>query len=192
MEHITEHLKKQYPDLVGLFERSSPISELTPKNTHIVEAISRIIVGQMLSRHVANSIFSRVESLFETPESLLELTEAAFTQHGVSKNKAKAILNFAHMYYQNPERFDRWNELEFSQLCKESKDIWGISDWSLSILALFHFGHPDVFPHKDGTLNRAIQNLEKQGVIIDVDNAKPYRSYLALYLWKFIDEMIVL
>ena len=142
----------------------------------------------MLSRHVANSIFSRVESLFETPKLLFDLTETAFTQHGVSKNKAKSILNFAHMYYQKPDRFDRWNELEFLQLCKESKDIWGISDWSLSILALFHFGNPDVFPHKDGTLNRALGKLEEKGISIDVEDARPYKSYLALYLWKFVDE----
>ncbi|MGX1927163.1 DNA-3-methyladenine glycosylase family protein [Vibrio sp. NH-7] len=191
MEKITAHLRQQYPDLIVFLDQASPINELDAKNTHIVEAMARIIVGQMLSRHVANAIFRRVEHLFQSPEQLLECNESDFTQHGVSKNKAKAILNFAEMYFHDPERFEQWSSLDFEQLRREAKDIWGVSDWSLSILAIFHFGHSDVFPEKDGTLKRALFKFQEQKINIDVDDAKPYRSYLALYLWKFIDEDII-
>ncbi|PKH59327.1 hypothetical protein CXF83_21850 [Shewanella sp. Choline-02u-19] len=191
MEDITSYLKQQYPDLKEYIEQATPIVELTAKDTHLVEALSKIIVGQMLSRHVANTIFSKVEHLFEDPKLLLQCSEPDLTQHGISRNKSKAILNFAQMYFENPNRFDNWEKLEFDHLRKESKDIWGVSDWSISILALFHFGHSDIFPDKDGTIKRALVKLEEIGVQVNLDHSRPFRSYLAIYLWKFVDENII-
>ncbi|WP_210472604.1 DNA-3-methyladenine glycosylase family protein [Vibrio crassostreae] len=190
MNSAKNHIYEVNAELVEYIEQVS-IVKIEPHDIDLVKVVSKIIVGQMLSRQAAETIFGRLEHLFNESSSLLGCEESDLTKHGVSRNKAKAILNFARMYSEDKARFDNWPNLSFGELRKESKDIWGISDWSLSILALFHFGHEDVFPDKDGTLKRALNRLEELGVNVDPDLSAPYRSYLALYLWKLIDEKVI-
>ena len=191
---LSKHIKHIHNHNSSLVEYIIQVQEpdlLVQQDIDLVKVVSKIIVGQMLSRQAADTIFSRLEYLFDEPSQLLKCDESDLTQHGVSKNKAKAILNFARMYSEDRERFDGWADLSFDELRRESKDIWGVSDWSLSILALFHFGHEDVFPDKDGTLKRALNRLSELGVVVDPELSAPYRSYLALYLWKLVDEKVI-
>jgi DNA-3-methyladenine glycosylase II len=69
--------------------------------------------------------------------------------------------------------------------------FWGMSDWSAAILSIFYFGHEDVFPASDGTLLRVQALLQSAGYVnanVGGAEAAPYRSYLALYLWKLNDD----
>ncbi|CDT47961.1 DNA-3-methyladenine glycosylase family protein [Vibrio coralliirubri] len=186
-----KHIHEKNRLLVEYINQVSEPDLLVKKNIDLVKVVSKIIVGQMLSRQAADTIFGRIEYLFDEPSHLAKCEESDLTKHGVSKNKAKAILNFARMYSEDMTRFNNWPSLSFDELKRESKDIWGVSDWSLSILALFHFGHEDVFPENDGTLKRAISRLEELGVGVEPDLSVPYRSYLALYLWKLIDDKVI-
>ena len=82
--------------------------------------------------------------------------------------------------------------MEWNTLCESVCGFWGMSEWTASILAIFHFGHEDVYPNGDGSLRRAEKLVSMMRFDDDYrirsDLAAPYRSYLALYLWKALDE----
>ena len=68
----------------------------------------------------------------------------------------------------------------------------GPSHGPAAILAIFHFGHEDLYPEGDGSLKRAEKLLGIKHLVsgykIQPELASPYRSYLALYLWRALGE----
>ena len=112
---------------------------------------------------------------------------------GLSTNKARTICDFAKNVGPDSRAVDFWYDLEPRQLIETVKQHRGLGDWTAGIIALFYVGHEDVFPEGDGSLKRAIsiindQMPRKKRQVFDPENAKPYRSYLALYLWRALDS----
>jgi len=57
------------------------------------------------------------------------------------------------------------------------------------MLAIFHFGHPDVFPSADGSIARASALVtEHLAPTFDPGRAAPNRTLLAAYLWASLDR----
>ena len=191
MKSITKYLELAYPELAPTIKKSSPLKPLKAQNICILRAVTKVVIGQMLSRQAASTIFSRVEPMFEVDKTLRSFKPQDFRIHGVSGNKAKTILLFSELYFEQPERFKQWPNLSLIELQAEVQNIWGISDWTISMLALFYFGNKDVFPTKDGTINKVLKLLNDKKIKIEPEKAKPYRSYLALILWKIKDEGLI-
>ncbi len=93
------------------------------------------------------------------------LPEHELRSAGLSSRKATAIANFGEQFCSKPERFEAWAFASYEDLRDDVSKIWGLSDWSAAILALFHFGHADVWPAADGSLQRAVRmiNDKQQG-----------------------------
>lgn len=193
---IKEFLKHAYPSISHLFDQVETIEPLTSQNLDVREAVIRIVIGQMLSRVAATSIHNRVLSLARQRgyQSTWQLTGHDFISCGISKNKVRTITEFLSSYENNSVNIDRWIELEPDKLFKEVSQYWGMSDWTASMLSIFYFGHPDVYPYRDGTIKKAEALLERyfreNNENFDADLAKPYRSILALYFWKFVDQEV--
>jgi len=188
---IRKKLVATYPEIEELLTSCSSIDKLKPREVNVLEAVVKIVIGQMLSRHAAETIFQRVKCLMIKDPSLLSINPEDFYLCGVSKQKTKAIMLFSEKYSANSSRFDKWSSISFEELSKEVELIWGISTWTASMLAIFYFAFEDVFPYKDGTIQRALEKLKERGIFIKPELATPYRSYLALYLWKFIDDELI-
>ena len=59
------------------------------------------------------------------------------------------------------------------------------------MLAISQFHHEDVFPWTDGSIVRAAKLLSAQfygNGTFNSEKGSPYRTYLALYFWKALDE----
>mgnify|MGYP000320632535 CR=1 FL=1 len=52
-----------YPNLSIYLANLSTVEQIEPNNSSVLSAISKIIIGQMLSRKSASTIFQRAESL---------------------------------------------------------------------------------------------------------------------------------
>lgn len=164
------------------------------KNVALEEAVVEIIVGQMLSGAAADTIYRRLQCL-ATERSLLgtyQLSMEALRAAGVSSFKAKAISEFAVTFEQDPERFKSWSTLSYDELVIDVSKLWGLSNWSASILALSHFGMIDVWPAEDGSIQRAVKRV-RANLDPDFDHVKgsPYRSYLARYFWAALDNAVI-
>jgi DNA-3-methyladenine glycosylase II len=190
---IKETILSSNPDLAYYLFQLPAIDKLQPKEISVLDAISRIVIGQMLSKNVAITIISRAEKLSCRLEKkgISFLSETELRQCGISSNKAKAIKMFSEKYLNEEERYENWKNLQPTGLFIEVEKHWGISSWSASMLAIFYFGFEDVYPIGDGSINRVTNKLEQKGIIIDSQKSAPFRSYLALYLWKILDHKII-
>ena len=74
--------------------------------------------------------------------------------------------------------------MTFPELRRSVSSFWGLSDWTASILAIFHFGHADVLPMSDGSIVRAIRYVEQHLMPPDerfaADLASTYGTYLSM------------
>ncbi len=186
-----KHLRETYPRLLYFFDVLGPIE--IPKSTlSVPEAVVRIIVGQMLSRTAARAIYQRLvnERDIRKLTGTWCLEEAILRECGLSIQKRRTIAQFAEIYKFDPMRIEMWNDLDPEALIKEVRSFWGMSDWTAAMLAIFQFSHEDFFPWSDNSIIRATKLVELhiyRTKCFEPDNAAPYRTRLALYLWKSLD-----
>jgi DNA-3-methyladenine glycosylase II len=189
-----KHIKSVLPLVAPIVEATGPVALPRGGETPLWVAVPKIIVGQMLSGHVADVIYARVQKAIEEQAVpyAWKLPVAQLRACGVSSRKIRTLQAFGSTYQSQPSIAVQWPQLPYDELRDQVGKIWGLGEWSASMLAIFHFGHEDVFPHSDGSLLRALRILSKfQNVPIDefdTSKASPYRTYLALHLWKALDQ----
>lgn len=185
------HLRSAYPHLDRIFETVGEVDLGAPGAGDVAEKVVEIIVGQMLSGTAADTIYGRLK--VKAAAMCLSSTHALPVEEiracGVSGRKAQAIGMFSQTYIADPARFTAWASLDYPALKKDVSSLWGLSEWSASILALSHFAMPDVWPSADGSIKRAVSMIElASGVPFDPDLGAPFRSYLARSLWASLDS----
>ena len=196
-KRISHFLQERYPSLAPLIDELGTLRKLRRQETPVPEAVVRVTIGQMLSGKAARSIYDKVRSEAERRKlagSWL-LDHRTLRRCGLSARKIRTIREFAESYSCDRKRFEAWPSLVSDELFAEVRSFWGMSDWSAAMLGIFYFAHEDIFPETDGSLRRAIALLPKAGYwhhrqsrLFDADRATPFRSYLALYLWKALDQ----
>lgn len=194
------YLAHTYPDHADLFELIPPVEQISGKTANVPEAVLRVVIGQMLSRAAARTIFDRVITTARMEQSEPWMLEASRLKScGLSSSKSKTIIEFRHKYLTHPAKYDRWPTLAHEVLQEEICEHWGMSYWTAGILSLFYFGNEDVFPKGDASLEKAIRKLTARCAnkkrhnikVLDAEQASPYRSYLALYLWRALDSEFI-
>ena len=194
--NIKRVLKAAYPEHESLFRQLETIQKLTPRDLPLPEAVVRVVTGQMLSGAVAKAIYERITTS-ATQQRLAGswlLDYDTLRTCGLSGSKARTICAFGSKIGEDASALEHWRKIDPEALFQEIKSNKGMGDWTAAIIALFYVGHEDVFPWGDGSLQRAIAVLQRTGARrsrryrFDPDRARPYRSYLALYLWQALDS----
>jgi DNA-3-methyladenine glycosylase II len=190
---IKHRLIASHPFLSNYLSCLPKIQPLEPQDITVLDAISKIVIGQMLSRKASSTIIHRAESLTakEGKSEIALLSEEEMRSCGISGFKAKAIKLFAEQYFNDVDRYENWRNLDSAKLFEEVNKHWGLSHWSASMLAIFYFGFEDVYPLNDGSIKRITGLLEQKGITFEPEKAAPYRSYLALYLWEILDRKLI-
>lgn len=192
---ILAYLSKQTPELKKILQ-GPPIPHITrPERICIRSAVLKCVTGQMLSRVAANTIYSRLweRARQEGLRGPWKLDAELLKVCGLSARKVRTIASFLEKYNRTPDAFEAWAALDYPELENEVRQHWGMSSWTAQMLAIFHFGSEDVFPANDGTIQRAAKRLAIRPNQLNelTARARPYRSYLALYMWRAIDEALV-
>lgn len=194
LSHL-DYLLAAYPQLYNLFRKVNNLKTLKPQNAPIPETVTKIVVGQMLSRAAADSIYARLSERRShcQLEGVWQLMETDLLECGLSRRKVRTIREFAAFYERDPLRFESWRTLDHQQLRAVVSEHWGLSHWSADMLAIFHFAMPDVFPESDGAIIRVRQTLEEHYLMgpFDPKYARPHRTSLARYMWALQDRKIL-
>ena len=196
-EYIARHLAESCPAVVPILTVLAPIPRLTRRPNPVGEAVVRVVIGQMMAGKTAATLYTRAQEAARKgrKEGVWDLDYDALRAVGLSKAKCRTIIEFGGWYRSNENAAENWASLAAADLIVEVKKFWGMSDWTASILALFHFGHEDIFPAGDSSLVRALTELDSRqpnmNVRTDPQLASPFRSYLALYLWKALDSGVI-
>lgn len=192
LSQALEHLQRSYPelrDLLELIPREKLI--LQGKDENVLHSVIYTICGQMLSAKAAETIFERIVAACPNRdiENIFILKDDKLREAGFSKQKTRTVREIE-SYINTNGTLENWSTLEGERLVAEISSIWGLSHWSARILALSHFGLPDIYPVGDGTLEkveRKIQAAYYPAGHFDISKAKPFRSYLARAMWALYD-----
>lgn len=186
------HMLQACPSLEH-FINLKDIPTIEPVHTTVGDALTEIIVSQMLNSSDAHKILACMRRKAGSGKIWRLSQEDLFTC-GVSRSKARTIHLMGKHYDDDSRAFELWRSEPEAKVREEIKLLWGLGDWTVDRLLLHYFGHLDIWPQHDLTINHAIEKLHRtchlQGLAwrLEPDLARPYRSYLTKILWQ-IDEM---
>lgn len=168
------------------------IIDIAPRNLDFASMV-KIIINQQLSNKVAEIIYKRLHSLVVKvrPENILDLGDEELRKIGISYSKIKFIKDLAIAFLKNPNLIKSWRQLDDESALIEIQKLNGFGKWSANIILLFYFQRDDIFPNNDSTLKRAYEKIYGKKLSNDLGEinwAKPHRSLLARYLWKWVDS----
>ena len=184
---ISARLSKSIRDI-------GPIGLPRRKRQGMALFLTRAVVGQQLSVKAARSIWTRVEELSRTKEVHVSdlFVDECFVdvrRCGVSEQKIRSITAIW--------KADRKGMLSDKGLCAMGAEqrreclmsISGVGPWTYDMAQIFYFRLPDVWPDTDVAVRNAMSSfLGAKSVRKAVARFRPYRSYLALSMWRLIDS----
>lgn len=154
--------------------------------------LSRAIVGQQLSAKTTRRIWARVteaarDAESEVPSFFVQENIPAICACGVSKNKARALISV-----RDSEQLGILNENQLKNTNHELrseklKKIWGVGQWTCDMVSLFYCRDLDIWPKTDMAVRNAFRRYVDEETCEDALPFSPYRSYLALYMWRIVD-----
>jgi len=191
-----DELSSRHPKFKKLIEIVGPINR-RPGFRTLNDAVFYAIVGQMLSVHAARSIIKRLKDRFITSENVIRWAmknqpEVGLTM-GLSRNKMRALGEWGRFVKKNKDVAIYWRKLPFKEYKNDVIKIWGLGSWSADMIAIFHFGKMDVWPHTDAGIQRACRlmfgtsDYKKIGKFVN-----GCETVACLYLWEMLDKKIVL
>ncbi len=151
------------------------------------------VVSQLVSTSAAASIKRRLLDAHGSVEQVYQWAVSTPADHppefGLSRAKRRAIAAWALHTRHLGDLHQRWGGLPAEALLAEVMAIRGFGRWSADMLALFGFGHPDIWPEGDAGVQRVIRRL--------LPRMKPpgrrklvagHGSYAALCCWAVVDR----
>ena len=142
-----------------------------------VEQATRL-VGQLVKGYVEKVVQPLTEEeayLFPTAEVL---SKASLKEVSTTEKRKKTIREIAKLVHL--EKLILSSEQDPEEFRKNLLAVPGIGPWSTEYTALRALGDTDSFPHTDLVLKKALDTYPK----INLDDVRPWRSYVAFYLWK--------
>ena len=183
-------------DLQSAFREIGPIPFPNRKERGLAFFLARAVVGQQISMGAAKSIWKRIENEAENnrsqiPDFFQDENLLLLQKCGVSSNKTKALLSIRQAEVEgllNPQTVD---EMDAEVKSKHLQQIWGVGQWTADMALIFLFQEQDVWPEGDISVQKIFQRYIDEGNTALDSNAvelfAPYRSYLALYMWRIVD-----
>jgi len=159
------------------------------------------IVSQQLSTKVAKVIWERFLNLFNDkyphPAIVREMDKEVLRSIGFSYAKAQYVINIGDFFHQNDLDHQTLNELSDEELLKSLTSIKGVGEWTVQMLQIFTLHKQDIWPVKDLGVQQGFAKLLNIDPLAKdltktmntfADKWRPYRSAVALILWKWKDS----
>ena len=188
---LLERSTEQHRSLNDIFTKNGVIF-LKKSKKNLFEFMVNLIISQQLSTKAANSIWKNVKDLENSKMlSLMEIfskkNSGTLKNCGLSKNKVKAAILLRKRFEEKKIDKDVLSKMNEAELSVFIQSLWGFGPWSAEMTAMFFFGMPDIWSKKDLILDRCITKIAK---LEDENDEKiiqfysPYKTYLALHIWK--------
>jgi len=163
------------------------------------KALIRSIAGQQLSVQSAKAIINRIENYFGknlTPETIAAEKIPVLRELGLSNAKAGYVKDLSEKILKGEIRLKGISGKSEEEIMTELTKVKGIGEWTVHMFLIFVLGKPDILPHGDLGIKRAImlnyglKKIPSREEVINISkNNKwaPYNSYASLYLWRSIE-----
>jgi DNA-3-methyladenine glycosylase II len=178
--------------LAAALEQVGPVPTQSSDGHDLGDFLSRAIVGQQLSATAARSIWGRITTAAVAAKAgvpqLAQESPTALLDCGVSANKLKALQAVRTAERNGVLREHELCALEPGELANRLMRIWGIGPWTSDMAMIFYFRMPDIWPLGDVAVQRTFKDLiGRRNPTTTADKFSPYRSYLALSMWRVVD-----
>jgi DNA-3-methyladenine glycosylase II len=181
------------PPLRDALAETGPLWFPDREDRGLAAHLARAIVGQQLSTKAARSIWARIEAAaggVDQPLALFlrEQNGAALRACGVSSNKAKALSSIGAAEAAGRLDAALVRAMDHRARSAHLREIWGIGQWTCDMAAIFYCRDEDVWPAGDISVQRTFAKFigEKRPEQA-ADRFAPYRSILALHMWRLLD-----
>jgi len=188
------------PLLEKVFRNSAPhefkISDDIPM------ALYSSIMSQQLSVKVADVILKRFMNIFNgvapTPQQVLNTSHEELRAIGLSNAKANYVKNVAQFAIDHGLQLDKLQAMSDEEIFEYVSTIKGVGKWTIHLLLMFSLGREDIFVADDLGVQNAMAELFdldktdrkkiKQQIITIAEKWSPYRSYLNIHLWQWLNN----
>lgn len=171
---------------------------LPPRNGRsLAWFLARVVTGQQLSTSAARSIWARVEARVRAadssmPEFFCAKNARALRRCGLSRAKTRTLIAIRAAHVRGLLTVTRLRRMTHAERAQHLQQIWGIGQWTADMASIFYFGDPDVWPEGDAGVSRGLATIvgrrSKKTLRRIADAFSPHRSFLALYMWRTLDE----
>jgi 3-methyladenine DNA glycosylase/8-oxoguanine DNA glycosylase len=203
MNHEDAHLHLSRIDqrLASLIARSRRYEiEPNPK-VRTFDSLAESIAYQQLNGRAAATIWGRVRAIFPKrkflePQAVLKTPDETLRAAGLSRSKVAALKDLAAKTIDGTVPTARaMARMTDDEIVERLVQVRGIGRWTVEMLLLFDLGRPDVWPVHDYGVRKGFAKIfgkrklptPKQMVKLGARFA-PYRSALAWYCWRALDE----
>jgi DNA-3-methyladenine glycosylase II len=195
---LLERSRDRFAKVYALIDENGPLN-LTARKTELFEYMARIVAGQQLSGAAARTIWSRVQATVSEggrplSEYCCESNSTVLRTCGLSRNKIKALIHLREAFADKLISERQICGAEHAEIVRMVSGIWGFGQWSADMVAIFYCGLPDVWSEGDSSLQKGVKILCDDASANCSEIAtefSPFRSYLALHVWKGIDDGIL-
>ena len=191
LEEAKIHLAASGEVMARLIKKFEP-PRIDPKPpSAYFDTLVSTIISQQLSVKAADTIEARLRGGVNdfSPASVVALPVSEFRLHGISGSKANYIKGIAEAFVDG--RLDplELEAMDDKQITAALTALKGVGPWTAEMFLMFGMGHPDVWSPGDLGLRNAVRSLfgDDIDVVATTETWRPYRTYAALYLWKYTD-----
>ena len=185
-----KHLRSHDPVIRALVGKCPPLTSLRLERNRF-GSLANSILSQQVSIHSARSVRSRLLKRVGpgrlTPEGIGRLSVEELRAIGVSRPKARYLLDLAQKVDSGQVRLNRMGRLKDEQVVQGLVGVKGIGVWTAQMFLIFALGRMDVMPWDDFGVRAAIQRLygleELPNKKTCLEIAAPWRPYATIASW---------
>jgi DNA-3-methyladenine glycosylase II len=185
--------------MARLVRRIGPLNFIPAKERTLFAALTKSVIGQLLSRSAAKSILNRLTDQLPSghvliPAEVLELPESTLRSAGLSATKSATVRELARKAVDGVlPGPDRLQSMSDEEIIEEIIKIKGIGRWTVEMLLIFTLGRQDVLPAGDLGVRKgfALTYRRKElptpkELLAHGEKWRPYRTTATLYLYEAV------
>jgi DNA-3-methyladenine glycosylase II len=186
-------LASRHPRLAKLMELVHPIERTIPDERPLSHLVVRTVVGQLVSTAAARSIMNTLLTAHGDIEGIIAWArvtpEDALPTHSLSRAKRKAIAHWGHFVAEHGDPREEWRHLPADELVERIMALRGLGRWSAHMIAIFGFGHPEIWPDGDAGVMRAARVVFKGMRPATVRKLiAGHESHTTICCWALLDQ----
>ncbi len=163
----------------------------------LFQALVSTIIGQQISTAAAETIKKRLHASVGilTPERLLSLTEDSMREIGLSRPKIRYLRAIAEAFAAGEFSSEIMENLSFAEIGEKLLALPGIGPWSVDMLLIFTFMHPDILSIRDLGIRRGLLALYELDEISEetytelFNRFSPYNTVASFYIWEYSNNL---
>ncbi|HJL93160.1 MAG TPA: hypothetical protein QGF04_05180 [Woeseiaceae bacterium] len=190
-QELLDRSKNTHINLFRLFQHNGIIT-IVPSEYDLFTYMLKLVCSQQLSTKAAETIWQRINLLAKkNKQNLMSLSHDDMKDElkscGLSNNKLKAIISLRSAFNNNKISENLIKTATHDQIDVIVSNLWGFGPWSAAMIAMFYCCLTDIWSDKDLILKRRLTKIAELETTTEkklLEHYAPYRTYLALHIWK--------